>query len=363
MGIKFKHNVLTICLMFSLANLAIGQSSNFKIGILLPFQSENTDASSKNAEAMLDYLAGVRIALNEMDGFGFKSQVYVWDLSTRDSLDVVKLAKSAQFQELDVFIGPISQNMVSAIAPHVKNSKLTWISPLKNLKLPNSNTHLNFFGPDSIRIKGVLEGIKVRFPKYRYLIVGDPKNPDFSIYQKMAKRVLPSKKVTYYTVKNAVLFPKMPNGDSLIIINTHLPQSAKSYEIKWLDKKSNSYIVGNLDWFSDFSQQSNVDESKIIYPAINFTSSSDSGLLEFAQNYRTAYFSEPSRFGYQGYDQMSFIGLNMLAFGSNFLANTPNSEFIGLINTIKPYKTSSANWYNEGIRFIRFEGTKRVLIR
>lgn len=340
-----------------------GQSNNFKIGILLPFQSENTDASAKNAEAMLDYLAGVRIALNELDGFGFKSQVYVWDLSTRDSLEVVKLAKSNTFQELDVFIGPISQNMVSAIAPHVKNAKLTWISPLKNLKLPNSNAHLNFFGPDSIRIKGVLEGLKIRYPKYRYLIVGDPKNPDFALYQKMAKRVLPSKKVSYYSVKNATLSPKMPIGDSLIIINTHLPQSSKSYQIKWLDKKTNSYIIGNLDWFSDFSQQSNVDESKIIYPTINFTSSSDSGLLEFAHNYRTAYFSEPSRFGYQGYDQMTFIGLNMLTFGSNFLINTPNSEFIGLINTIKPYKTNSSNWYNEGIRFIRFEGTKRVLIR
>jgi len=363
MGIKHKHSALILILILTFTNLVNAQSSNFKIGILLPFQSENTDASAKNAEAMLDYLAGVRIALNELDGFGFKSQVFVWDLSNRDSLDVVKLAKSTQFQELDLFIGPISQNMVSAIAPHVKNSKLTWVSPLKNLKLPNTNTHFNFFGPDSIRIKGVLEGLKVRYPRYKYLIVGDPKNSDFLIYQKMAKRVLPSKRVSYYTLKNGTISPKLPAGDSLIIINTHLPQSSKSIQVKWLDKKSASYIVGNLDWFADFSQQSNVDESKIIYPTINFTSPSDSALVEFAQNYRNIYLSEPSRFGYQGYDQMTFLGLNMLAFGSNFILSTPSSEFIGLINTIKPYKTNATNWYNEGIRFIRFEGSKRVLMR
>jgi hypothetical protein len=349
-------------ILFSSVKL-FGQSTNYKVGILLPFQSDGNDASNKNAEAMLDYLSGVRLSLNELDAFGFQAQVFIWDLSNRDSQNIVKLVKSPQFQELDVLIGPISQNIVSIITPHIKNTKFSWVSPLKNLKLPPTNHHINFFGPDSVRVKGVLEGLKSRFPRYRYVIVGDPKNPEFVTYQKIAKRILPAKRISFHQLKNGSLAPKLPNSDSILVINTHLSQSTKSSQIKWLEKKPNSQIVGSLDWYGDFSVISGVDESKIIYPTINFTPISDSTVIEFAQTYRNTFLSEPSRFSYQGYDQMSFIGLNLLTFNTNFLNSLPNSEYIGLINSIKPYKTNSSNWYNEGIRFVKFEGFKRTLLR
>ena len=101
-----KIAIVFIILGVSFVNFAKAQSkfsnAEYKIGILLPFSSDGSNKENKNAEAIFDYYQGVKIALSQLEKDGFKSKVYVWDLNNKDSVELDKLYKSADFQSLNL---------------------------------------------------------------------------------------------------------------------------------------------------------------------------------------------------------------------------------------------------------------------
>jgi len=117
----------------------------YNIGILLPFSSDGSDKENKNAEAILDYYEGLKIALSHLKKDGFNSKVYVWDIQSKDSLALESLYKSNEFQTLNLLIGPISQKHIAQISKRIKGNNMNWVSPLRSLTMPNTINSLNFF--------------------------------------------------------------------------------------------------------------------------------------------------------------------------------------------------------------------------
>jgi hypothetical protein len=71
-------------------------------------------------------------------------------------------------------------------------------------------------------------------------------------------------------------------------------------------------------------------------------------------------FGEPSRFAFQGYDQMLFLGYGLMFGGNSFLTTLPNSNSVGFINTFRPYRIGK-RFYNIGVRLISLENHEQKL--
>jgi len=239
---KLKTLFLITVLSLSLANLlAQGNDQNFKIGILLPFSTDGSDKANKNAEAIFDYYQGAKLALNQLEKEGFKSIVQVWDLN-KDSLELEKLFKSTEFQGLDLLIGPISQKYVNQISKRFKNSSTTWVSPLKSLNLPNSQFNLNFFSPDSLRMRGLGYALSDQFKFHKYCLITDgstQSKKDASTLKFVLQSLSKSRKISIHQFSGTTFTPPLPMKDSVICINTFSNQTAKIQLVKFATGKAN----------------------------------------------------------------------------------------------------------------------------
>ena len=363
-----KIAIALIILGVSFANFAKAQSkfssAEYKIGILLPFSSDGTNKDNKNAEAIFDYYQGVKIALSQLEKDGFKSKVYVWDLNNKDSVELENLYKTAEFQSLNLLIGPISQKYIPQIVKKIKNNATCWVSPLKSLNIPNGLTSLNFFSPDSLRMRGLGYAVSDQFKMHKFCLVTDGSSQsrkDANTLKFVLQNLSKGRKVSIHTFSGTTFTPNLPNKDSVICINTFTNQTAKVQLVNYVSGKINdkknasfrsaSYVVGHFNWFENISLSQNVDEAKIIYPAINFINLTDSSTGEFIKTFLETNYSEPSRFGYQGFDQMLFLGYALMYSGEEFLNTVPNANSVGFINTIRPYKIGK-RYFNIGVRLI-----------
>lgn len=372
-NMKLKTLFLIAVLSFPLANLiAQGSDHNFKIGILLPFSTDGSDKENKNAEAIFDYYQGAKLALNQLEKEGFKATIQVWDLN-KDSIELEKLFKSLEFQGLDVLIGPISQKYVNQISKRLKNSNTTWVSPLKSLNLPNSQFNLNFFSPDSLRMRGLGYALSDQFKFHKFCLITDGSSQskkDANTLKFVLQSLSKSRKISIHQFSGTTFTPALPMKDSVICINTFSNQTAKIQLVKYASGKVNdkknaasrnsSYIVGHFNWYENLSLSQDANEDKIIYPAINFLNQADSSTSEYTKLYVEKNFGEPSRFGYQGYDQMLFLGYGLMFGGTAFLPTLPNANNVGFINTIRPYRIGK-RFYNIGVRLISLENHDQKL--
>jgi hypothetical protein len=343
---------------------AIAQIQNtYRIGILLPFSSDGSDAQNKNAEAILDYYSGVKLALEDLEKDGFKSEVFVWDIQSKDSLQLLSLTKNPDFNSLDVLIGPINQKEINILSRNIQNANLLWVSPLRTLNMPKKISNLNMFSPDSLRIRGLGESIATRFPRYRYFIVHDGNKNSLKEAKILQNQLNKKRKnsATLYKFSAGSFTPNLPKSDSFLFINALESQSPKIAEFKLIENKPACFSVGHFSWYENYTKAEEVKENKFIYPAVNFVSSQDSATIQFSKRFVDSFSGESSRFGYQGYDQMKFVGSNLMVFGNRFLKMLPYAENTGLINTIKPLMLSENRWYNTGIRLVHIQENEKNL--
>ncbi len=355
---------LTAIACFSSSSIAQFQNT-YKIGILLPFSSDGSDAQNKNAEAILDYYSGVKLALEDLERDGLKSTVYVWDIQSKDSLDLIKLAKNPDFSSLDVLIGPINQKDVNILSKNISNSNLLWVSPLRSLSMPKKISSLNFFSPDTLRTRGLGESIAIRFPRHKYFIVHDGSKGSLKEAKTLQAQLGKKRKnsVSLYKFAAGTFTPALAKSDSFIFINAMESQSSKIAEFKAIENKPACFAIGHFAWYENYTKAEEVKEIKFLYPAINFISNQDSSTVQFSKRFIDSFSGESSRFGFQGYDHMKFIGSNLMVFGPKFLKMMPYAENTGLINTIKPLMISENRWFNTGIRLIQIKDNEKTLYR
>jgi hypothetical protein len=367
MGIIKKHIVISAALLALLCcpfkQLFSQNEITYNIGILLPFSSDGTDAANRNAEAIIDYYQGAKIAMADLEQYGFKCSLFVWDSQLKDSIELIKLSKTSEFRKLDVLFGPISQNQVNLLSSSISNKGLIWVSPLKNLKMPKAITSVNFFSPDSLRIKGLANILRSRFKNHQFCLIDDGSieaKRDIGFYQKYFKEQINKRKYGIYKLTNGKISPNLPKSDSILLIQIGESQAVKTTLYKLIEKKPGSFIVGSFDWYDHRLKIEETDETKILYPTINFSRGADSLTRKFSRTFVDEHQGEPSRFAYQGHDQFSFIGFNLMTYGNQFPIFLNTATMIGFINNIALAKNANG-YYNIGVRLVKYKGNEKLL--
>lgn len=351
-----KYQRLGLSSLFAFTSVLVCAQNSTKInaGLLLPFHSDT--ASSLNdrqiSEATLDYYAGMRLAIEDLSKWNIQVNLKVWDLKNFNEDALVKLPKSKDFQQLDVFFGPFTQKPVDLISSNLQHTNFLWVSPLKTLKLPKTVESINFFSHDSTRVSGLFKLLKQDFPTHRICLVYDNKKTALlPYYRKYAKRYF--KEFNECLLSNGKLNPKAPKEESILLVNVGTSSFTRLAQYPVVAKKYDSYIIGALDWYDNVIPAEEVNEIKICYPSVNYINGLDSQVLAFTQSFVLKERAEPSKFAFQGYDQMWIVGVTAANKGNCSFSGTPNATYDGLINSFRIKEVSSNHFENQGIRLIK----------
>jgi ABC-type branched-subunit amino acid transport system substrate-binding protein len=108
-----------------------GMSDTYKIGLLLPFLTNQTAGNSvpERSSLALQFYAGAQIALQEIsETEGINLVVDVYDTQANDA-DFLQLISNPRLSKADVFIGPVRSTHVEAFAKWTKENRKILISP------------------------------------------------------------------------------------------------------------------------------------------------------------------------------------------------------------------------------------------
>jgi hypothetical protein len=345
-----------VCLSLLSKQAHAADTAVLRIGFLLPIYNDSNSSQSQKAigQAALDYYSGVKIALSRLQTLGLHVRVFTWDLNLKNDSTLIDITKSKAFQTLDVLVGPIDQKSTNTIASHLQHTDFLWISPLKQLNLPNTVNSLNFFADDMYRIRGLIGDLRIKYPNHDWcLVTPKEQNERVAIWiNELQKAGISYKKVIY---SNNKISPKPPRKEEVLLINAGTNNFSKLSQYKAIARKYDSYIVGDLEWYQNVMSIDEVDEKRIIYPQINMIYGLDSLTESFTKEFVDSSLAEPSKFAFIGYDQLNYIGLNFLALGHDFYHHFPKGEHTGLINNIQITKATNNQWVNTGMRLNQLE--------
>lgn len=349
--------ILLVFLSMSGRDMHAQSPLTLNVGVLLPFHSDtsSTLAQKQVSQAALDYYAGLRLAAKDLNKWNVSVNFRIWDLQKMDDSDLTKLPKSDEFQSLDIFIGPITQKPIDLISTNLQHTRFLWVSPLATLKLPKTVQNINFFGHDSVRIKGLVNQLKLDFPNHTFYLISDNKKSSILKYY---KKELKNAKIgfTEHQITGSRISPKISTkNESILLLNVGTSSFSRLAQFSTVSRKADSYIVGDMDWYDDWVAAEEIDETKIIYPSMNLINGLDSAALRFAQTFIQAERAEPSKFAFQAYDQLFFLGAHFASNGNVDIESLPKAGYTGLINTYLFKKTTSNSFTNQGIRIIRSE--------
>lgn len=360
---KFTRPILSLFLLGFVTVQNYAQTThNLNIGVLLPFYSDTSSGISQKqiSQAALDYYAGMRIAANDLNEWNISVNLRVWDVQKMNDSALIKLPKSAEFQELDVFVGPISQKHVDLISTNLQHTRFLWVSPLTTLKLPKAVQNINFFSHDSLRVKGLIQQLKLDFPDHQFCLISDKKNTNTLKYY---KKELKAAKIAFseHQYNGSKISPKISfKSESIILLNSGTSSFSRLAEFPFISRKVDSYIVGDLSWIDEVTAAEEIDETRIIYPSVNFINGIDSASLIFTEKFIQEELSEPSKFAFQAYDQLFYLGAHFASKGRFDITEIPKAAYPGLINNFHLVKTGQNTFQNQGIRLIRNEKVELV---
>lgn len=324
----------------------------YKIALVLPFKS--TGNHTAVGEAMLDYYQGFAMGAKKLEEEGLKAEISVYD-SEKDSFALETLLQSGSLDNTNLIIGPVYPEKLAMVEKYGQTKGITVVSPLKYCKPAfQGNGLINFFTPDSIRIRAAFEKAIKIYPKHRFYIISDASadsKKDAARIKNAAKQ-LGFTQIKFITINNGKLSSPINRPDSFVILNTIEKISIKPELEKLIKNKKQSWIIAHHDWHGTFRTIVNKNEPHILYPEVTVNTPGDTASVEFEDLYYATYFSDPSKYAYIGYDQATYLGFGLMAFGDSFVNNSVNMDYRGFINHIH-LKKFNKEVVNFGLHFIR----------
>ena len=357
------HIILFFLLLFAV-DFSFAQNHHkkkYRIALVLPFKS--TGNHTAVGEAMLDYYQGFMMGAKSLEREGLNAEIAVYD-SEKDSAALENLLQSDLLDNNSLVIGPVYPDKMALVEKYCHNKGITLVSPLKYYKPANpGHGVINFFTPDSLRMRATFEKAIRVFPRHRFYVVSDAsaESKKDASRIKIAARKHGFSQIKFLTITNGKLSSPINRSDSFIVLNTIEKISIKPELEKLIKNKKQSWIIAHHNWHGTYKTIVNKDEPGILYPEVTVNNPGDTTTVEFEDLYYETYYSDPSKYAFIGYDQAIFMGYGLMAFGDSFIKNTLNMDYNGFINHIYLIKNDN-EVVNFGVHFIRLsEGIREEI--
>lgn len=316
----------------------------------------------------LEYYEGALIALDSLKKLGISVNLDVIE-SNNDSLSInVGKIKT----KTDLIIGPVFQKTFPTVANFAKRNAIPIVYPLSQEETSSLNPFMiQMNTPQKYRYKAMVDYIIQNNENCHVCIVYNSESLEKKSMLQCkaafdeAKHLMLPKQITYETIFSplangmAILDRAMDKKPKTIIIVlskqqafannfvTKIYQASKSHNIElWGMPQWELYENLELDFLFDLNLKLvTVDEIDYTSPSIN----------SFISTYREKYSTEPTKFSFQGYDQMLYFG-QLCAQNANMLTALRTNEGVdGLIERFYFQQKDNAAFLNTATNIVEYD--------
>ncbi len=317
------------------------RKEEYKIGMLIPFNAEEFQYGG-NAELndyrFVNYYAGVKLALNELQNEDAKFSILTYD-SERSQETVDDKLASAEFNNVDIIIGPYDRSGLRQTADFGKENKVAVISPwLASTKITDDNPFYVQLRPSlSSHYFQIIEHITRNFNEDEIVLLGRDISSDknrFRFFQRtytalnnnsadgLQEFLVKEDSLSYGETAYDDLF--MSGGKKAVIIpNWNYNDEDFIYAcLRRLNIEkglTDVYVYGMPIMFDsekmDFDFYRNLNMRICLSEFVDWE---EEKVKLFMRKYYDTYGDLPTSDAFEGYDMMKFIGSNLLKYGINF---------------------------------------------
>jgi hypothetical protein len=319
-------------------------SQKFRIALMLPFLTHQLDSNviPEKSRLAVHFYGGVQMALKELsENEGMNLTVDVYDTKINDA-DFEKLMNNPKVDLADVYIGPIRNSQVTAMAKKTKlSSKILFSPETPNADLTAGNPNFIQINP-SLRAhcEGITKHILKKHSADQVVLVCKQKEKDRLSYFQNANNsttrftevivpddaenftnidLKPYIKTTRTTV---FIFPSWASQDFIFAFMRKLKVQKGNAKVElygmpqWL-----KYENIEPDYFKDL----NVHVS-----AASFTDFESEAVKTFNQDFLYNYGTLPDEDAYNGYDLMLYTGKMLKKYGTAFPSKLSKEQLVSL---------------------------------
>jgi len=347
------------------------QKNEVNIALLLPLFIGVTEEINPKSKIGLDFYAGAKIALDSLRKTGLNAKVFLYD-TQNDSTKITEIINKPAFKFMDLIIGPLYTSEFKQVADFAEKNNITIISPFaQSESILKNNNHVLKFTPES----------KTMICKAVNQLTTINKNAVFTlIYNKNeADRILAdSIKSAYqlFTGKtiNTIEFTGVSElTDQLLEANENIVIFPSTIQIQVIDftVRLNAARLGKritLVGLNEWNAYENIDfdllnNLNFVYATQNHNNYEELKNIEFRNNFKTEFKSEPSQYAFQGFDVAFFTATQLKLFGKAFNECLPKIPTFCGFNSCYSFhqinnKSGYMNNYVNVVQLVDFKPTK-----
>ena len=324
---------------------------SYQVAVILPFFLNKSDEDLSYKEQRLrdismSFYRGASLAMDTLELRGAHLSIEVFDCGPEGSLD--QILKNKSIASTDVIIGPLqkaditkvaeysSRNGIHVVCPTLsKNSILLSSSNLSKVKASEAS-HMKTLaeyvaqhhrGENVILInsKELDDARKVQLFKKHYNealgLLNDSSALGLVEFEASSKFVGDLDPILSKARRNVLIVPAGRQSMSMV--------ANLQTKLQLIDKEAFQMVIyGTEDWFEfDFLDPSFKNDVALRLPCSTYVDYTDDRNKIFVKLFRTRYATDPTDYGFLGYDVMMYYGQALRQFGLNF----PNR--FDLVNT------------------------------
>ncbi len=316
----------------------------YRIAMLVPFNAKdsNYDPTDASDEKFVNYYAGVKLALEELESKGYNFDVRIYD--TERSTEVVDQRLSdGSLNNADVIVGPYDRDGLTKTADFGKERKTAVVSPwLSSTKITDDNpfyiqlrpslsshyfklidhVNQNFRSEEIILIGRDIKADKNRF---RYFQRTYSAINDFNNGNELREYLINDDSLSYAEYAFGDLFS---GGGKKAIILPNWNYNDEDFIYSVLRRlniergRSDVHVYGMPILFDsdkiDFDFYNNLNLRICLSEFVDWE---DEKVKSFMRKFYDTYGALATSDAFEGYDMMNFIGSNLIKYGINFQLN------------------------------------------
>jgi ABC-type branched-subunit amino acid transport system substrate-binding protein len=338
-----------------------GPGRNLNVGLFLPISAAVTDSLKPTAKTLsfLAFYQGVLLAVDQQVKNGLKIKLFVYD-TEKSSSSVETLVKKPEMSSLDLIIGPVYPEVQRAVSELSERNKIPMVSPLSS---DDRYTRTNpwFFQVNPVkklRLETTADYILKEFSKEKIILLAEDNRSSETrlihdrLNQKLSDHGGVKVQVTTYDIwakglegLESQLIADKPNV--LVMAETNEVQvSVAMNRLTLLSKKFPLILIG----IQEFTRMPSIEIENLHDVNLRFLTTSYvnyqlPSIIQFADNFRTEFGTEPSSYAFQGYDEATFFLNAMHKTGELGHGTVPDGNSGLLQATYHFTKTSDSGGY------------------
>jgi hypothetical protein len=371
---KQKHCIISFYCLLILVSNSFAQT---KVAVIMPFCSKQISLkpNTKNADlgnACREYYQGALIASDTLIQLGISLSISSYD-TEKDSNVFIKILKKKEVAEADLIIGPVTKEAQLAIKPFSASKQKYHVSPLFTFtKTKVNDPYVISANPDLTYYADYALGYINNQSKNPNILIIQDKDPGDKVFGARAKQLQGSfsnASFSYLDISKINDLGKflVANKPNHIILCSN-EESKVNSSLNAINDTTGLYDIstyGFTQWM-DFSSINGKlwEQCKVHILTPQFIDYSDQAVKDFIGKYRAKFYTEPSVFSFQGYDQFMFFAKNASQNKNDIKKLIEQNSYQGLCNHFKvAFKQDSEGLQNANLNIVRWQNMKLVRVK